>query len=330
MPFQRGEDVNIGVAIESSRGTLNDTPGVWIPGRTPAGVIAMLDKVDVAETRSTKMSSQGSEITQKRSGGNLEFNLRVSSLGYLLKSLLGNVTTSTLETGVYQHIFSILASNPQHPSLSLHLSKPQIQSYSYVNALVKSLEIRTPVDDLVNGTVEFLATAEAEHAAYSPSFSSNDYYFRHQDLTVKIASAMAGLAGATPIKVNDFSVSIDNGARTNQQVGNLSPSDVLATVIAVEGDLELDLTDKSLYDLFRAGTYQAFRIQGVRSDITIGAVNNPTFILDLPKISFEGFDEDRKIDDIVTQKLKFKAHYSLADALGIQVTLKNEKANYTT
>lgn len=331
MPFLRGEDVNVGVAIEAVRGTYVE-PQIWIPARTPAGIIAQLDKVDIQETRSTKMPSQGQEIVRYGAGGSLEFNLRSRSLGYLLKSLLGSVSSATKagETVVYEHTFNLLASDPSHPSLSLSVSKPNIQSYQYVKALVKMLEIRTPVDDLVNATVEFVAAQEAEHAAFTPSFPSTDTYFRQQDVSIKLATTYAGLGAASPIKVKDFSVSLDNGARGNQNVGSLYNDDVLATVMVIEGEFEIDLTDKTLYDVFRNNESRAFRLELTRSDVTIGTASNPKLQLDLPKVTFSGLDEDRPLDDIVTQTISFKAHYSLTDALGVRAILTNDKANYTT
>ncbi len=332
MPYLRGEDVNIGFGIESARGT-PVAPGAWIPGRTPTGINVVIEKTRVRETRATKLSSQGSEIVKKAAGGNLEFNVRASSLGYLLKSLLGSVSSALKggESAVYRHTFGVLANSPQHPSLTLGLSQPGIQDYEYPLALVKNLELRTPVDDLVNATIELVAQKEQEKSpAYSPAFAGNDYYFRHQDVVIKIADDLAGLDAASAIKVKDFSVSVENNARHNQNVSELNPGDVIASDFEIEGQIDIDYQAKTYHDLFTAGTYKAFRIEMIRSDITIGTGSNPKIHLDLPKISFEGVDPNRPIDDIVMQSLKFVAHYSLTDALGIRLIIDNEKANYNS
>ena len=329
--FLRGEDINIGLGVETVRGT-SVAPGVFIPGKTPAGVSVDVDKTLIKETRASKVSSQGSEITRISAGGNLEFNLRVSSIGYLLKSLLGSVISAVAggESTVYDHTFGILPNNPQHPSLTLALSKPGIQDYEYPLALVKTLEIRTPVNDLINATAGFIAQKENSHAAYSPVFVSNDYYFRHQDVTIKLANNVAGLGAAVPIKVRDFKFTIDNKARFNQNVSELNPSDVLADIFNLEGEIQLDLTDTSFHDIFTSGSYKALQLKMVRSDIIIGATSNPAINITLPKVSFESFNEKRKIDDIVEQTIKFMAHYSLSDAMAIQALVTNEKANYNS
>jgi len=329
--FLRGEDINIGLGVETVRGT-GVAPAVFIPGKTPAGVSVDVDKTLIKETRASKVSSQGSEITRIAAGGNLEFNLRVSSIGYLLKSLLGAVSSAVAggESAVYNHTFSILPSNPQHPSLTLALSKPGIQDYEYPLALVKSLEIRTPVNDLINATAAFLAQKENTHAAYTPAFVASDYYFRHQDVVIKLADNVAGLAAASPIKVKNFKFGIDNKGRFNQNVSELNPSDVIADIFSLEGEMQLDLIDTSLHDIFTAGSYKALQLKMTRSDITIGTASNPAVTITLPKVSFESFNENRKIDDIVEQTIKFMAHYSASDAMAIQAVVTNEKTNYNS
>lgn len=332
MPLLRGEDVNIGFGIESVRGT-PVAPGAWIPGRTPTGVNAVIDKAKIRETRGTKLASIGSEIIQKKASGSLEFNLRVSSIGYLLKSLLGTVSSALKggESAVYRHTFNILANSPQHPSLTLGLSQPGLQDYEYPLALVKNLEIRTPVDDLINATTELLAQKEQEKSpAYSPVFASNDYYFRHQDVVIKIADNLAGLDAAPAIKVKGFSLSIENNARTNQNVSELNPSDIIVSDFEIEGEMDIDYQNKTYHDLFVSGAYKALRLEMTRTDITIGTASNPKIQLDLPKISFDGADPNRPIDDIVSESLKFMAHYSITDALGIRVIIDNEKTNYNS
>ena len=327
--FLRGEDINIGIGVESTRGT-GAAPTVFIPGRTPAGINVDADKILIKETRATKTESQGSEITRLSAGGNLEFNLRISSICYLLKSLLGDAASEVAsgETAVYKHTFGILQGSPQHPSLTLALSKPGIQDYEYPLTLVKSLEIRTPVKDLINATAGFISQKESAHADYSPLFENNDYYFRHFDASVKLATNLAGLAAATPLKLKDFKLTIDNKGRFNQNISELYPSDVLATLFNFEGEMELDLQNTDLHDAYTSGSYKALELNLTRSDITIGNASNPSVSITLPKISFESYNESRKIDDIVQQSIKFVGHYSEADGKAIECVIINEKENY--
>jgi len=254
MAYIRGEDINIGVGVEDpvARGTVV-TPQVWIPGRTPTGVVPIVEKVEMKETRASGVDTQGSEIVQKRAEGDLEFNVRCGSIGYLLNSWLGKTAPTIVEADkVWSHFFEILPQNPEHPSLSLGLSQPNSQDYEYGLALVKSLEIRTPVDDLVNATVGFLSAKEQEKAgaAFDVSFESTDYIFRHQDVKIKFADAgaswvatKASLASAATLSLKEFSFSGDNGARVNQNIGELNPGNVLALLQSLKATLKADFID---------------------------------------------------------------------------------------
>lgn len=255
--YLRGEDINIGIGIEdpAARGTII-APQIWIPGRTPTGIVPMIEKVEMKETRASGIDTQGSEIVQKRAEGDLEFNVRCTSIGYLLKSWLGKCTTgSVLGTGnCWPHVFTVLPQDPEHPSLSLGLSQPNSQDYKYGLALVKTLEIRTPVDDLVNATVGFLAAEEqAKDGAFDVAFESTDYIFRHQDVTIKMAEIAAGtdswadtkanLDAAAAMKLKEFSFGGDNGARINQNIGELVPGNVLALLQSLRATLKADFID---------------------------------------------------------------------------------------
>jgi len=255
MPYLRGEDINIGVGMEdpAARGTIV-APQAWIPGRTPTDIKPEIVKVEMKETRASGVDTQGSEIVQKGVTGGLEFNVRCNSIGYLLKSWLGECTTGTVLGGgvCWPHTFEVLPQNPEHPSLSLGLSQPNSQDYEYGLAIVKTLEIRTPVDDLVNATVGFIAAKEEPKAgaAFNPSFESNDYIFRHQDVTIKMVDAAASWAdtktaldGAAALSLKEFSISGDNGARFNQNIGELVPGNVLALLQSLKITLKADFID---------------------------------------------------------------------------------------
>lgn len=329
MSYLLGEGVNLGVGVESERGT-GVTPQIWIPARTPSGISIVMDKALIKETRRTRMSSEGSEAVMKRAEGDLEFNVRNNSIGYLLKSLLGSVNSAPAsgEAVVYEHEFTIDKDDPQNPSLTVALSQPGQQDYEYPLMVVSSLELNTPVDDLVNATINMIAKNEAEHGDYSVAFEENDYYFRNYDVTIKIADDLAGLDAAEAMKVKEFKLSMVNNARPNQNIGDLNPDDVIGLLMEITGDMTLDYVDTDIHDIYADGTYKAMRIEMVRDDVTIGYSENPRVTIDLARVSFEKYEADRPIDDIVMEKIGFQAHYAEDDVEPITVTLVNEIADY--
>lgn len=325
----RGEDIVLGVGVEATKGT-GVAPQIWVPGRTPVTAGPRVNKVPVRETRSTKMPSQGSEIVQKSGGGALDFNARVISLGYILKSLLGNVSSGAVasQAGAYDHVFTLLANEPEHPTLTGALAVGGGQDYEFVRMLVTALTLNWPIDDLLNGSFEFIAESEAEHAAYTPSFGTADHYFRPQDTTVKLAANLAGLAGATAMRVREASLEVTNNGRMLQHLGDVEGDAAIVGDVEVTGDFSVDYADDTLHDIFLNNDYKALSIKSERSDVTIGVSTFPSITIELPRITFESYDADRPIDDIVSEGIGFAAHYSISDSLGIRITLRNTQANY--
>ena len=241
---------------------------------------------------------------------------------------MGKCTTAAVYGTVNSHTFEVLPNDPQFPSISLGLSQPGQQDYGYNGVLVQSLEIRTPVDDLVNATIEFAARDEAEHANYTPSFETTDYLFRPYNVEIKLAANLAGLGAASALNMKEFSLSMANNGRPQQNIGTITPTDIIANLMEITGNLVIDYEGDTYHDLFKDGTYRAMQITLTRSDIDLEGGYNPSIIIQLAKVSFEGSNPDRPIDDIVRDSLNFTAHYSSDDSEAINIVLQNTVADY--
>jgi len=190
MPFLKGEDVQMGVAVEGTRGTFT-SPESFIPLRTPTGLQPITEDVQIEEAVGSGVDSQGREVVQKRAEGDIEFNVRNTTITYILYSLLGSISSSLYnsETNVYEHVLTYLTDNPQHPSLSYALSQGgssnSFQDYQYTNGAVQSFEMTIPVDDVVNATATIMAVDESTASDFSPSIAGDDYLFNHYDVVVE-------------------------------------------------------------------------------------------------------------------------------------------------
>lgn len=330
MSIQRGEDVMFGVGLEESRGT-GVAPQAWIPGRTPSGIAPVIDKVNIRETRGSKFASHSSEAVMKRVEGDLEFNLRAISFGYLLKSLLGSVSSQAVvgQSGVYDHTFSVLPNDPEHPTLTIGLNQPAGQSYRFLKAMCSMIGIEIVPNDLVKANASFIAATEEAVADYAdPDPLAADYFFRHQDASIKLAANVAGLGAATPIKVKSLKVDVPNGARPDQNVSELNPGNVLATTLEPKFSVELDYQNEDLHDAFDDGDYFAMQLTLERADITIGASTHPKITLTFPRVSIEKWTPNRPIDDIMREAVDFIVHYSETEGYGIRPVLRNTLAEY--
>lgn len=319
--------MNVGFALEGTRLTAA-TPQAWIPARTPSGINVEVVKTMLKETKGKGIASQGSEIVSRKAVGDLEFNLRVKSIGYILKSLLGKCTTSSEYGSAKSHLFEVLLGNPQFPTLTAGLAQTGAQHYAYNGNLINSLEIRTPVDDLVNATINFEGADEAEHANYTPSFDDEDVVFRPQDVSIKIASSVAGLAAATKLSPTEFSISLKNSSKLRNTIGSATPTDNIAGLLDISGSVKIDYQGKTYHDMYKEGDYKAMEIRFTRSDIDYGGGVNPEIVITLASISIEKLTSERPLDDVVSETLEFNAHYSNDEEEAINVEVINEQVSY--
>jgi hypothetical protein len=328
MPYERGEDIIIGLGLEDTRGVAV-APQIYIAGITPSGIKTELEYKEIEETVASGMKTQGLEITQTRAAGDLECYLKSNSIGYILKSLLGSCSSVAKEApnaDVYDHTF-ILDTDVEAPSLTLALQK-SIQAYRYLLSVVSSFELSVTPDNLVIAKTDFLSKQEEEVSQFTPSFSSDDTKFRQQDVSVKIADSIEELDGENALVLKGFTLKIASGVAGDPRIGDLKFDNILSKVREIEGSLEGTYKAKTFYDLFKAGAHKAMRLEMTRSDITIGESENPALKIDLPRVSFSGYDQDRAIDDVVNEKIDFKAHYDGSEAKGIEIVLTNEIPEY--
>lgn len=328
MGLVRGESYAMGVAQEATRGTFAAAQD-YVRTREPVGVQTVVEKVDIRETKVTGMNSQGQVVTRTRVEGEGAFNLRNRTIGYFLKSLLGDISSSVEagETAVYRHTITLDPTVLQ-PTLALSLAKGDFDHKQVNGAIVSRLGFTFPVDDVVNGTMTLMGRTETTPGAdFTPAYADDDFLFPHQMVTVKVAANVAGLGAATPLVLTESTLELDRQSRERVSISSLSPVDFIARLLTVTGTLNFEKENDTYRDLAIANTPRALQFSIVNSAVTIGVASNPELIITLPNVTFTT-SESRPIDDVVTEELQFTAHYDDTEASGITVSLVNEKPNY--
>lgn len=328
MSYTRGESIATGVAIEAVRGT-GVTPQDFVRTREPANINTELEKTPIQETKETGMASQGDVIVGSEVNGELALNLRYRTLGYFLKSLLGGLSTAVEagEATVYRHSFSLDTAILQ-PTLTLALARGGFQHKEVNGAIVSKVDLAFVLDDLVNGVIGIMGIQETNHADYTEAFASDDYKAPHQMVEIKLASNVAGLAGATAICVTDAGISMNRNSRKKKCMSSVYPVDFIAKLLEVTGKFTWEKVDDTYKDLAEANTPQAMQIKVINTNVAMGVVTtSPELTIVLPNVTLT-ITEGRPIDDVVTEDVSFTAHYDDTQASGINIDLVNEKADY--
>lgn len=327
MSYERGENLAVGVAMETVRGTFLAATD-YVRLREPATIQKISEEVDIKETRPTGMSRDAKVITMQKVEGDMPLNLRFRTIGYFFKSILGSLASAT-EAGqsiVYRHTITLNTSVLQ-PTLSLSVARGSFPHKQIPGAVVTKLGLKFPVNDVINGSVTIKGLSETTTSNFTPAYASTDYIAPHQMVTVKIASNTAGLAGATALVASDLNIDFvrDNIDRVN--ISSISPVDFVAKLLNITGKFTMDKNDDTYKDFADVNTVRAISITVTNTAQTIGTATNPQLVITLPNVTLNS-TEKRPLDGIVTEEVSFEANYDDTAASGVTVSLLNEKLNY--
>lgn len=295
------------IAKEGTRGTATITNGFWIPRST----ISFDDKVETAreqEGLGKLADSDANFVTQKMASGEFESNLDDKLAGIILTGLMG-ASPVTAGANPYTHTYTLANSN-QHQSLSILYQDPDYAEL-YSLGVIDSVKITVEQNGIVNFTVGLMSRVGKTWTRQTANFTSLGNKFLHQHLVFKLASNVAGLGAASAISLKKLEINFTKSAAHDVVLGTVEPEDVLATNFAVEGSIELLKQDETYRNYMLDGTYRAMDISFIRSSV------NSQLVMQFPRVDFTEWEQDRGLDNIVSQTIQFKANYDAANAADI-------------
>lgn len=311
----------LAVAIEDTRGTppSSSSDYFWVPFAT------MSFKDTVEEAREEQGMGQLADsdskfVVMKMGEGEVEAQLYDKALGVILSGVMGSLP-STSGSNPYTHAYTLSNSN-QHQSVSLYWSDPDRKDM-YKLGMVDNLQLSVEPSGIVNWTTGFKSKTADEWTTLSPDFTSLGSKFLHQHVSVKLASNIAGLSGATAISLKNLELNINKNTMFDSVMGTVEPEDILNQQISVEGTIELNLEDDTYRDYMLNGTYRSMEIKlngGTSSSLTI----------QLPRVDFSEWEPDFTLNEVAKQSINFKANYDAANGLAIISTceLVNTQTSY--
>ncbi|MDP2654898.1 MAG: phage tail tube protein [Candidatus Omnitrophota bacterium] len=327
MPNIIGRQIEVGVGVEETRGTVQSAPEKWMKKIT-ANIVERAEKIVDQSTRGRLEDAENARVVRKWVEGDLEGNVHADAIGYLFLNIYGAVT-STVVAGsavpAYDHVFS-LAQNLQHPSLTFVVKDGGVQQRGFNGGMLSALTLDASVNDFLKFKASIMAREGATNAD-SVTYDT-EYDFIGRDIVVKVADTEGGLAGATATKVKSLSVNWKTGLIPNHVLGSYSPDDIYNGQFEIDGQFSLDYIDNTFKDLFLADTnkYMSITITGAASIDEDD--NNPTITLILNKVQVMDWNREGGAADLVTSPISFKAFYNPTDAEMSTLTIRNLTAEY--
>lgn len=250
------------------------------------------------------------KISKKASGGTIRGHVGTQTLGLILYSLFGSVSSAQIGvTGVYTHSFSVDTDSNQHQSLTVH-TIDGTEDLKYALAMLESLKITIEAGKPIEVATKWKAKAGAASTA-TPSYVT-DYLMMSRVTTFKLASALAGLSGASALKVRKIELEISKNLEDIQLWGDgtgIGLDDITNDMFTITGSIEAVYEDTATYlDVAKAGTMKAMRLTIEDTDVTIGGSgsNHPKLEIDLAKIFFTDIAKNMDKSKIMMQTISFK------------------------
>jgi hypothetical protein len=321
-----GRLVNVGLGKETVRGTAV-APVWWIPKSS----VAFFDKVTKNESKLNYGNIGGSGVyalkTLEWAEGAIEGDVFEGCFGMLLLAIFGTDTPSGPSSGVYTHTYTLQADN-QHDSFTITIADPD-RTDRYSLAVLDKLEIDLKPEDVVKFTSGWKArTGRGQAAATTQYTAENKFLGRHA--IIKVAATAGALAAASAISVKSLKLRFSKNTVMHNILGTVWPDDIINTKFEIDGELELALEDQTYRQYMLDNTYKALEIKLVNTDVTIGTGSaQPTFTLDLSRVYFDSWEPNRPNDELVTQKISFRALYDFTNTNIVNTcTLTNTVASY--
>ena len=320
-----GRLVKVGIGRETSRGA-----GVAPTYTLPFAKLAFDDKIVQARSVGALGNIADSEeafVTTKYGQGDLDGELRASTLGVLLYALLGACSSSGPTDEAYTHSFTISQTN-NHQSLAFVVSDSNTTEL-YKLVMIDSFKVNAALDKVISYSAGFFSKCARDTGLTVPAVI-HESKFTKKHISIKLADDIASLAAATAISVKALNLNINKNVKIDDVIGTAEPEDILNNQLSVDGDLELNY-EAETYKLYMLnGTYKAMEIKLENADDTIGTGSHPSLTIQLPKVSFHGWTPNYDLDKIANQKVSFKANKDVENSLEIISTcsLVNDVVSY--
>lgn len=278
-----GRLFSIGIGKETTRGTAVAS-AYWIQ-KTDFSVEDKIDTVVDDASISVIEDAQTQEVVKKYSQGTIGGRITDQTFGLLLMATMGTDTVGAVETGVKDHVFTLLES-AQSPSLTIAVNEPNATSSSslaYPLGMIDSLNVHFEVGKWAAYKIAFTANTPSTQSNAVAFVSENG--FNPQYCVLQAAPTYTGLTGAltctgtaaTSIHVTSISIST-----TLLQVGmtvtgtNIPAGATIAAIVSASAyDLSVATTGAIGTQTFGPATISARMIdltiqKNIEDDPTIG------------------------------------------------------------
>lgn len=294
------------------------TPTLSIPVYPSDGIQLAQDVVDVEGLKGSPAKARAFARGKRMFEGGYELPLYPQSIGYLLKSIFGDVSVAEVEAGaVYKHTFTEAIAKAL---LTIEQSLAGTMTKRYASYIVGNMKISGKVGDLIMVSITGKAQTEADASPITATFELPRAF------TFKDVAEFSIAATDVKAKVQDFELEYDIGLEVLHGMGDYEAVKAYVKQSEVKGKatLYIDSSTKAYYEDVISGDEKEIILDLVGA--TIGSASNNELKVTLPKCSLDKFET--KLDyDYTAIALEFHGREDATNGL-IKAELTNTVASY--
>jgi hypothetical protein len=184
----------------------------------------------------------------------------------------------------------------------------------YKLVMLDSLELTAELDQVLRFTASFMSKASRDTSLTVPA-AVDEAKFTKKHLEIKIADDIASIAAASAISIKSINLKISKNVVLDDVLGTAEPEDILNRQLAVEGSMTLNYEADTYKNYMKNANHKAMQIAWTNTDEIIGVVpTRPSLTIQMPKVDFFDWEPAYGIDEVVSQKVSFKASRDVVNA----------------
>lgn len=314
----------LGLAVETTAGTPEGTPDVFIPF-TENSLRGMHEPLMDIAARTSRVMNNTSVEGKKWGEGQVTMYLDSLVSPYLFKLALGQEsrTQRSSTPPVHDHLFYPTVSGNAATAATLWNSR-QVDCERFAYSVVDSLEVTVGTDGIATVSASFMSQSPTTVTAPSLVTASGTLY-TWKDMSAKFGATVAEARVATPTKLTNFQFSINNNVEVNYKSGSSSPDTLTYGAVEVSGTYTLFFENATDRDAHKNLTKRSLVVDLTGAGLgTGGFTEKMTF--EFERIMLEDTDFDTGLDDLFTITGSFRAEVNQANSGYFSVIARNGKA----
>jgi hypothetical protein len=309
----------LGFGIETTPGTpVAATTAIPFTANTLNGKHTPLDNIAAYGSRAQNANSvEGKHWTE----GDITVNADSLQLGYLLKLATGNEAITTIQAGVYDHLFFTTYSGNQPLTATLYNTQGvDMQQIPSVAVDKLDFEVKDSLMTVKAGLKGFFPTT----GAFS-NVSTSGTLFNFTNYSIQFGNnlVLAGLAAQTPI--TDFSATLENNADVVFESGNMNPSRIFWKQLKLSGSFTMFFETVTQRDNYYNLNKQSLILTA--SGMALPGSTTELLTLKMARLEWSDQSISTGLEDFFAIKTTFIAEVDTAQGKQYDITLRNYKSS---